>query len=133
LLHSQAVRHGEQATKPYSEKEGFSVYGWYEDEAYTQLFNFKAPVSKAQTLYARWIDTSGYKVSYSGTNNKNYWYKENSSSSIGDQTVTLTASGVGQVDGKDITHKLYYRKVDLTISDKPTNTVPAYPPSAQQQ
>ncbi|MEM9424771.1 MAG: BspA family leucine-rich repeat surface protein, partial [Spirochaetota bacterium] len=132
LLHSQAVRHGEQATKPYSEKEGYTLYGWYEDEAYTKVFDFASPITKAQTLYARWIDTSGYQVRYSTTDNKNYWRNTstNNTSNLTNQKVSLTPSGVEQVDGKDITHKLYYRKVDLTItvsSDKKISNAPAYP------
>ncbi|MEM9424777.1 MAG: InlB B-repeat-containing protein, partial [Spirochaetota bacterium] len=129
------VTEGVTASKPLSKKDGHFLYGWYMDEGFSKAFNFqsfRAPQSKALTLYAKWLDTSGYRVSYSTAGNKHYWAKEKLSragadtwTAITDQTVTLEASGVPS----GVSSTIYYNNLDLTITETNSSigTAPSIP------
>ncbi|MEM9424876.1 MAG: InlB B-repeat-containing protein, partial [Spirochaetota bacterium] len=136
-LADMSVTEGAAAKKPLSKKDGHFLYGWYMDEGFSKAFDFKdvtAPQKRAQTppqtLYAKWMDTSGYTVNYSTADNKHYWAKTKVASRSGadtwtaitDQTVTLAASGVPG----GVSSKIYYNNVDLTISGTP-GTAPGIP------
>lgn len=52
---AQSVRIGEKAVKPVSPvKEGRDFGGWYVDPAFTNLYDFDAPVTRDVALYAKW-------------------------------------------------------------------------------
>ncbi|MEM9424397.1 MAG: InlB B-repeat-containing protein, partial [Spirochaetota bacterium] len=115
---AQVLLLGERAAKPTAPtKDGHTLYGWYEDEAYTQLFDFAAPVSKDRTLYAKWLDTSNYGVTYSSDENNKHFYSANSQ----DRSITLAAENVPA----DITSELRSVTIDLTIAGNP-GTAPEY-------
>ncbi|MEM9424795.1 MAG: fibronectin type III domain-containing protein, partial [Spirochaetota bacterium] len=126
-LADMPVTEGKTASKPLSKKDGHFLYGWYMDEGFSKAFDFKdvtAPQKRAQTppqtLYAKWMDTSGYTVNYRSTGNKHYWAKTKSGSNwtaITDQTVTLEASGVPS----GVSSTIYYNNLDLTITETGSN------------
>lgn len=48
------IRANAAATKPDSRKAGYTLVGWYTDEAYTAAYDFTKPVTDSVTLYAKW-------------------------------------------------------------------------------
>ena len=48
------IRANAAATKPDSRKAGYTLVGWYTDEACTAAYNFTQPVTDNITLYAKW-------------------------------------------------------------------------------
>ena len=51
----QTVCDGDLVFKPANPvREGYTFDGWYTDEACTELYNFRTPVSKDITIYAGW-------------------------------------------------------------------------------
>lgn len=64
----QLVRNEKTATEPTDDqvpkKAGHNFAGWYEDEGLTKKYDFKTPVTKDKTLYAKWEETKKWKVTY---------------------------------------------------------------------
>lgn len=50
----EQIRANAAATKPDSRKAGYTLVGWYTDEAYTAAYDFTQPVTGSVTLYAKW-------------------------------------------------------------------------------
>lgn len=50
----EQIRANAAATKPDSRKAGYTLVGWYTDEAYTAAYDFTQPVTDSVTLYAKW-------------------------------------------------------------------------------
>lgn len=50
----EQIRANAAATKPDSRKAGYTLVGWYTDEACTAAYNFTKPVMDSVTLYAKW-------------------------------------------------------------------------------
>lgn len=50
----EQIRANAAATKPDSRKAGYSLVGWYTDEACTAAYDFTQPVMDSVTLYAKW-------------------------------------------------------------------------------
>lgn len=48
------IRANAAATKPDSRKAGYTLVGWYTDEACTAAYDFTQPVRDSVTLYAKW-------------------------------------------------------------------------------
>lgn len=48
------IRANVAATKPDSRKAGYTLVGWYTDEACTAAYDFTKPVTDSVTLYAKW-------------------------------------------------------------------------------
>lgn len=48
------IRANAAATKPDSRKAGYTIVGWYTDEACTAAYDFTQPVTDSVTLYAKW-------------------------------------------------------------------------------
>lgn len=48
------IRANAAATKPDSHKAGYTLVGWYTDEACTAAYDFTQPVTDSVTLYAKW-------------------------------------------------------------------------------
>lgn len=48
------IRANAAATKPDSRKAGYTLVGWYTDEACTAAYDFTKPVTESFTLYAKW-------------------------------------------------------------------------------
>lgn len=48
------IRANAAATKPDSRKVGYTLVGWYTDEACTAAYDFTQPVMDSVTLYAKW-------------------------------------------------------------------------------
>lgn len=48
------IRANTAATKPDSRKAGYTLVGWYTDEACTAAYDFTQPVTDSVTLYAKW-------------------------------------------------------------------------------
>lgn len=48
------IRANAAATKPDSRKAGYTLVGWYTDEACTAAYDFTQPVTDNITLYAKW-------------------------------------------------------------------------------
>lgn len=48
------IRANAAATKPDSRKAGYTLVGWYTDEACTAAYDFTQPVTDSVTLYAKW-------------------------------------------------------------------------------
>lgn len=47
------IRANAAATKPDSRKAGYTLVGWYTDEACTAAYDFTKPVTDSVTLYAK--------------------------------------------------------------------------------
>ncbi|MDO4798091.1 MAG: InlB B-repeat-containing protein [Coriobacteriales bacterium] len=55
-VESQVVVHGESATRPGDPtREGCTFEGWYEDEAFSTVYDFAKAVEADLTLYAKWL------------------------------------------------------------------------------
>lgn len=64
VLDVQTVEYGKTALQPkITPKEGYSLEGWYTDEACTQEFDLATPVTQDYTLYAKWTVAS-YSVTF---------------------------------------------------------------------
>lgn len=50
----EQIRANAAATKPDSRKAGYTLVGWYTDEACTAAYDFTKPVTDNITLYAKW-------------------------------------------------------------------------------
>ena len=50
----EQIRANAAATKPDSRKAGYTLVGWYTDEACTAAYDFTQPVTNSVTLYAKW-------------------------------------------------------------------------------
>lgn len=50
----EQIRANAAATKPDSRKAGYTLVGWYTDEACTAAYAFTKPVTDSVTLYAKW-------------------------------------------------------------------------------
>lgn len=50
----EQIRANAAATKPDSRKAGYTLVGWYTDEACTAAYDFTKPVTDNVTLYAKW-------------------------------------------------------------------------------
>lgn len=50
----EQIRANAAATKPDSRKAGYTLVGWYTDEACTAAYDFTQPVMDSVTLYAKW-------------------------------------------------------------------------------
>lgn len=50
----EQIRANAAATKPDSRKAGYTLVGWYTDEACTAAYDFAKPVTDNITLYAKW-------------------------------------------------------------------------------
>lgn len=50
----EQIRANAAATKPDSRKAGYTLVGWYTDEACTAAYDFTQPVRDSVTLYAKW-------------------------------------------------------------------------------
>lgn len=50
----EQIRANAAATKPDSRKAGYTLVGWYTDEACTAAYDFTKPVTDSVTLYAKW-------------------------------------------------------------------------------
>ena len=50
----EQMRANAAATKPDSRKAGYTLVGWYTDEACTAAYDFTQPVMDSVTLYAKW-------------------------------------------------------------------------------
>lgn len=50
----EQMRANAAATKPDSRKAGYTLVGWYTDEACTAAYDFTKPVTDSVTLYAKW-------------------------------------------------------------------------------
>ena len=52
---SQVVEEGRTAVEPTAPSaSGYTFHGWYQDSAYTKLYDFSAPVTANTQLYAKW-------------------------------------------------------------------------------
>lgn len=60
------IRANAAATKPDSRKAGYTLVGWYTNEACTAAYDFTKPVTDSVTLYAKWEAAPRYYYS-SGT------------------------------------------------------------------
>lgn len=59
----QTVQEGGKATDPELTRTGYTLDGWYTDEALTNKFSFNTAITKDITLYAKWTAVEvGYKV-----------------------------------------------------------------------
>ena len=66
-VNPQTVCDGDIVFKPANpKKEGFTFEGWYADEACTELYNFRTPVTKDITLYAKWKEDKKEELEKTG-------------------------------------------------------------------
>ncbi|MBE7030477.1 MAG: hypothetical protein E7409_03495 [Ruminococcaceae bacterium] len=55
-VEAQTVLWGRKAQEPDApEKEGYTFDGWYTDETLAEVYDFETKVTKAITLYAKWV------------------------------------------------------------------------------
>lgn len=62
----EQIRANAAATKPDSRKAGYTLVGWYTDEACTAAYDFTKNVAENVTLYAKWAEAPRYYY-YDGT------------------------------------------------------------------
>ena len=61
---AQNVIPGEMVEIPQqTSREGYTFDGWYEDAETTKAYDFKSPVTKAMTLFAKWVKST-YTVTF---------------------------------------------------------------------
>ena len=66
-VNPQTVCDGDIVFKPANpKKEGFTFEVWYADEACTELYNFRTPVTKDITLYAKWKEDKKEELEKTG-------------------------------------------------------------------
>ena len=63
------IRANAAATKPDSRKAGYTLVGWYTDEACTAAYDFTQPVTVSVTLYAKWEAAPRYYYNSGTTTN----------------------------------------------------------------
>ena len=63
----EQIRANAAATKPDSRKAGYTLVGWYTDEACTAAYDFTKPVTDNITLYAKWEAAPRYYYNSSTT------------------------------------------------------------------
>lgn len=56
----EQIRANAAATKPDSRRAGYTLVGWYTDEACTTAYDFTQPVADSVTLYAKWEPAPRY-------------------------------------------------------------------------
>lgn len=61
----EQIRANAAATKPDSRKAGYTLVGWYTDEACTAAYDFTKPVTDNITLYAKWTKEAAKYYYYS--------------------------------------------------------------------
>jgi len=91
------IKSGETLPSEYSEltREDFTFGGWFTDEACTQLYNLKTPVTKNMTLYAKW---SKKGTDGDGINFSKYWDGASGGTSGGVDGFTFTKTvNIGSV------------------------------------
>lgn len=52
--YSQSIFPNQKATSPVSTKDNYVLFGWFEDEELTTLFDFDTNITANMTLYAKW-------------------------------------------------------------------------------
>ncbi len=56
-ISNQVVKRGQTLDEPeVPTREGFAFAGWYTTDRYKLPFDFSKPITKSQTVYARWVD-----------------------------------------------------------------------------
>lgn len=65
----EQIRANAAATKPDSRKAGYTLVGWYTDEACTAAYDFTQPVTDSVTLYAKWEAAPRYYYNSGTTTN----------------------------------------------------------------
>lgn len=65
------IRANAAATKPDSRKAGYTLVGWYTDEACTAAYDFTQPVTDSVTLYAKWEAAPRYYYNSGTTDTDN--------------------------------------------------------------
>ncbi len=64
-IDERIVVEGKTITEPTGLiKEGYRFIGWYTDEYWNQAFDFKTPITKNLTLYAKWEEIITYTISF---------------------------------------------------------------------
>ena len=67
IVADEAISENNKVSMPSNiQKEGYTLAGWYLDEAYQNEYDFNTPVTSNLTLYAKWV-VSEYKVTFNGT------------------------------------------------------------------
>ena len=67
VVADEAISENNKVSMPSNiQKEGYTLAGWYLDEAYQNEYDFNTPVTSNLTLYAKWV-VSEYKVTFNGT------------------------------------------------------------------
>ncbi len=70
---SQTVNRSANVEKPaVPTKTGFVFDDWYTDSTYTEAYNFDTPVTKATTIYAKWVADTDAPVISGVENGKTY-------------------------------------------------------------
>ena len=67
----EQIRANAAATKPDSRKAGYTLVGWYTDEACTAAYDFTQPVTDSVTLYAKWEAAPRYYYNSGTTDTDN--------------------------------------------------------------
>lgn len=67
----EQIRANAAATKPDSRKAGYTLVGWYTDEACTAAYDFTQPVTNSVTLYAKWEAAPRYYYNSGTTDTDN--------------------------------------------------------------
>ena len=79
---------------PDVDRPGYTLSGWYEDDTFTNEYDFNRPVHGGLTLYAKWIDNANVK------------------------TYTVTDSNGNEISFKDEKgHTFQFEVVDLSLLD----------------
>ena len=62
---SQSVSYGSAVQKPADPvRQGFQFENWYTDGRFTQVYDFQQPVTTSLTLYAKWISSEQFTISF---------------------------------------------------------------------
>lgn len=72
--------------------DGYTFYGWYADEACTEVYKFETPVTQDTVVYAKWVDNDCF-VNVTG----DVTYSVNDGASVAGGTTTTIENGETEV------------------------------------
>ncbi|MBR6405651.1 MAG: InlB B-repeat-containing protein [Lachnospiraceae bacterium] len=62
---SQSIPYGQAVTRPADPvRQGYEFDNWYTDGTYSTVYDFQSPVTTSLTLYARWLSSEYYTISF---------------------------------------------------------------------
>ncbi len=117
------VRAGNTVVKPEDPtKEGYTFEGWYLDKEFTQAYDFKTPVKKSISLYAKWVENAPKTVMVLTIGEKDAAINNETVSNdvapvIANDRTMLPIRFVAEAFGATVSWNDETKTVDITLAD----------------